>query len=632
MADMLNVAVSGLKAFQRALDTTSHNIANATTPGYSRQRVELTAREPEAFGGLNLGRGVNVSSVDRYYDSLLATQMRTASSNNSQLSAYADKAGAINNLFADNATGLSASLQKFTNALQGVANTPSSSSARQVLLSEAQGLAQRLQSYDQRLDEIDTDINGRMVSEASAITNAATNIARLNAQIVSQQATTGTPPNDLLDQRDKALNELATHLDVSVVPQDDGALNVFIGNGQSLVVGSNAATITTQADPYLPGRVSLAYQSASGAKVDLRSVLSGGTVGGLLDFRRELLDPARNELGQIAVGLTSAVNAQHREGVDLSGNAGTDLFSIGGVQVQASSFNSSASTAAVAVTRTSAGALTSSDYTLSYTAGAWSLRKADTGAAVAMTGLGTSGSPFVADGLSLVVSGTPAAGDQFLVQPTAKAIDGMKVLITDPAQIAAAAPIRTSTASTNLGTGTVSAGEVLDPTNSALRTSVQLQFTDATHYTVNGAGNFTYAPGGNIDVNGWRVAISGAPQAGDSFTVADNAGGVGDNRNALQLAAVLGKGVLTNGTESLNAASSRIVGRIGVAANQAQVSADAQQIIYDDSVAANDEVSGVNLDEEAANMLRYQQAYQAAAQVIRVTQDMFDALINATRR
>jgi flagellar hook-associated protein 1 FlgK len=629
MADMLSVAVSGLKAFQRALDTTSHNIANASTPGYSRQTVNMATNPPQTLGTFSVGTGVSVGSIDRSYDAIVTTQLRTSSSGYSRLSSYAEKAEALNNLFSDTTTGLSASLQKFVNAIQGVANTPNSTAARQVLLSEAQGLTTRLQSYDQRLDSLEADVNSRLANEAVAITSTAAAIARLNEQIVTAQATTGQAPNDLLDARDKAVTELAAHVNVSTVAQGDGAINVFIGTGQSLVLGSNAAAIATQGDPYDPTRLTLVYQTAGGT-VDLRGVLSGGSVGGLMDFRREMLDPARNQLGQIAIGLASAVNAQHREGMDLRGAFGGDLFAVGAVAVSASTANSGTGT--VSVTRTSAGALTPNDYVLQYSGSAWSLRDATSGATVAMTGAGTVGSPFVADGLAIVVGGTPASGDRYLVQPTASAIQGMSVLITDPAKIAAAVPIRTAVGTANVGGATISAGEVLDPTNAQLRSTVQLQFIDATHYSVNGSGSFVYTAGGNVDINGWRVAISGAPQAGDTFTIGDNAGGVGDNRNALELASVLGKGVLSNGAESLGAATSRFVGGIGVATNQAQMSRDAQEIIHDDAVAENDSVGGVNLDEEAANLLRYQQAYQAAAQVIRVTQEMFDALLNATRR
>jgi flagellar hook-associated protein 1 FlgK len=343
-----------------------------------------------------------------------------------------------------------------------------------------------------------------------------------------------------------------------------------------------------------------------------------------------MLDPARNQLGQMAVALADVANAQHREGMDLSGNLGGNMFAVGGVAVQPATTNTGSAT--VAATRTSASALTANDYLVRYTGTSWTVQRADTGAPVTFTGTGTGADPIIADGLSIVVSGTPATGDRFLVKPTGSAIDGMSVLISDPAKVAAAAPIRTSAAVANTGSATISAGEVLDATDAQLRSTVTLEFTDATHYTVNGAGSFTYTPGGNIDVNGWRVQIGGTPAAGDTFTVANNVAGVGDNRNALEMTHALSRGVLSGGTESLDGAVARFVGGIGVSTAQANSSRDAQQIIYDDSVTSVENLSGVNLDEEAANMMRYQQAYQAAAQMIRVTQTIFDTLIEATRR
>ncbi|HMA12897.1 MAG TPA: flagellar hook-associated protein FlgK [Steroidobacteraceae bacterium] len=628
MADILSTGVSGLRAFQRALDVTSHNIANVATPGFNRQRVELQTREAERFGDGFLGTGVNVSTIARSYDDLLSTQLRGATSSSSRLDVYAGKAQVLNNLFSDASTGLSASLQRFTNAVQGVSNEPTSTAARQVLLSEAQGLTQRLQTYNGRLDDINAEINSRLTGEAATITSIASSIAKLNQQIVTAQ-TSGQAPNDLLDERDRQLSSLSEHLSVQVVKQDDGAWNVFVGNGQSLVLGNQSSRIVTQRDAFDPSRVTIAYQAGSTTS-DMSSTISGGSLGGLLDFRRELLDPVRNQLGQIAIGVASAVNAQHREGMDLQGNLGGDLFAVGGVGVLARGTNTGS--AVIAATRTSAGALTSGDYLLEFNGTAWSARRADTGAAVALSGTGTALDPFVADGLAIVVGGAAAAGDSFRIQPTAGAISGMRVLVSDPARIAAAAPIRTGASLANTGTGSISAGEVLDAANPSLRNGVSIAFIDATHYSVNGAGSFSYSPGGNIDVNGWRVAISGAPAAGDTFTVASNAGGVGDNRNMLAMMQSLSQGVLSGGSESVNGAVSRFVGGIGVATNQAQAGADAQKVILQDSRAAVDSVGGVNLDEEAANMLRYQQAYQAAAQVIRITQDMFDTLLRATQR
>jgi flagellar hook-associated protein 1 FlgK len=629
MADMLNVAVSGLRAFQRALETTSHNIANVSTPGYSRQTVNLATQTPQTYGSTTLGTGVVVSNVSRFSNDLLVTQMQRASSSVNRLSAYAEKAGALNNLFADSSTGLSASLQRFTNALQSVANTPSSTSARQVLLSEAEGLVQRLQTYDTRLDEVESEINLQLGGEASAINSIAGNIARLNEQIMSAQAQTGQAPGDLLDARDQQMADLSSRVDTTVVKAGDGSISVFIGNGQPLVLGTTSATLVAKQDPLLPTRTSLAFQS-TGTSVDVTSLLSGGSVGGLLDFRREMLDPVRNQLGQMAVALSQVTNAQHHEGMDLGGSLGGDLFKVGAVEVLPAAGNSPTGT--ITATRTGAAASTTTDYLMRYNGTAWTMQRADNGAAVSFTGTGTSLDPIVADGISMVMGGTPANGDRFLVRPMAAAIKGMDVLITDPAKIAAAAPIRSSAAVANAGSATISAGEVLDATNAQLRSSVTLQFIDATHYSVNGVGSNVYTPGANIDINGWRVQLNGTPAAGDSFTVANNASGAGDNRNALAMAASLSTGVLSGGTESMNQAVTRFIGAVGVATNQANTSLEAQQVIYDDSQAAVDGVSGVNLDEEAANMLRYQQAYQAAAQMISVTQAMFDSLIQATRR
>jgi flagellar hook-associated protein 1 len=629
MTDMLNVAVSGLRAFQRALETTSHNISNVATPGYSRQRVELGTREPQLFGSTMVGSGVQVNSINRYGSDVLVSQMQHASSTFSRLGAFAQKAGALNNLFANSSTGLSASLTRFSNALQGVANTPTSTAARQVLLSEAEGLVTRLQTYDQRLGEIETEVNQQLANEASAINGIASNIARLNQEIVSAQSASGEAPGDLLDARDKQLSDLAARLETNVVRQSDGSINVFVGNGQPLVLGGTSATIVAKADAFVPGRVGLALQT-SGSTLDITSSLSGGSVGGLFDFRRELLDPARNQLGQMAVALAEVVNGQHREGLDLSGNLGGDLFAVGSVDVMPATTNTGS--AALAVTRTGASALTPYDYVMRYDGSAWTMQRADNGAAVSFTGTGTVSSPIVAGGVSIVLSGAPVAGDRFLVRPTAGAIRNMDVLITDPARVAAAAPIRSAAAIANTGSATISGGEVLNAGNAQLRNTVTLQFIDATHYSINGAGSNVYTAGGNIDINGWRVQISGAPAAGDTFTVSDNAAGKGDNRNALEMAAVLSRGVLTGGTESLDSAAARFIGAIGTAAGQANSSLEAQQVIYDDSVAAVDGVSGVNLDEEAAAMLRYQQAYQAAAQMIRVTQTLFDSVLDATRR
>jgi flagellar hook-associated protein 1 len=632
MADLLNTSISGLLAFQRALDTTSHNITNANTVGYSRQLPEFMTRQAQQSGSGWVGNGVDVTTIRRAYDNFLSSQARTSTSSYKQSSTYATQAERVNNLFGSSTTGLSASLQSFVNAVQSVADSPTSIPARQTLLSQAQSLTERLKSYDSSLRGLDAQVNASMESEANSITTLAQSLAQLNQQITSSAAQSGQPPNDLLDQRDHLIDELSTHINVNVVAQNDGSVNVFIGNGQPLVVGQIPASVSATTDRFDPTRKTISVLSASGS-ANITDSLSGGTLGGMLDFRRQMLDPARNTLGRISIALNEVMNGQHHAGIDLKGNLGKDFFAVGAVAVQANSNNGGTGSAAVTRVPGSSGALTTSDYLLVSTASGWSLRRADTGASVAMTGTGTAADPFIADGLSIVVSGTPNSGDQLLIKPTSDAVSGMKMLITDPNEIAAAAPIVSSATAGNTGNGVISAGEVLNAGNAQLRSPITIQFTSATQYTITGDPTVhTYSAGSNIDVNGWRVQISGSPASGDSFKVGNNLTGSGDNRNALKLADVMRQPVLNGGQTSINAGVGQFVSDIGVKTNQAKVTSEAQKIVADEAGSALQSVAGVNLDEEAANLVRYQQAYMAISQMIRVADTIFQSVLDATRR
>jgi flagellar hook-associated protein 1 FlgK len=631
MADLLRTGLSGLKAFQRALDTTSHNIANVNTVGYSRQRVEVGTRPADPYGNGWVGNGSSVQTIRRVYDEYVAQQTRTTSSGLERMDVFASNAERVNNMFGDSEAGLTASLQKFTNAFQGVANAPASIPARQVLLSEANALKDQLQYFDSRLSDMDTEVNSSLKGQVSEINAIAQGIAKLNRDISTGMARAGgQPPNDLLDQRDQLIDQLSEKVSVSAVKQDGGQINVFIGNGQPVVLGAVASELTTIQDNFDPSRLSLALKTQSGV-VDITSNISGGSLGGVLDFRREMLDPAHNALGRFSVGLADTVNAQNAKGIDLSGVLGGDFFAVGDVEVLPNKLNGVPG-ATLAVARGSVGNLTEKDYNLELTGGGWRLRDANNGTTVTMTGSGTALDPFVADGMELVVSGTANVGDEFLVRPTRSAVSDMSVLVTDPAKVAAAAPIRSAVNAANTGTGTISAGSVLDGTNAQLRNPVTIQFLTTSTYSINGAGSFTYTAGSNIDVNGWRTQISGSPAVGDRFTMVDNTSGSGDNRNALLLADALKRPVLDGGTTSLSDGVSKFVSGIGVSTRQAQVSRDAQAAVHAENEATMDGISGVNLDEEAANLLKYQQAYQAAAQVIRMADTLFQTLLTATGR
>lgn len=630
MSNFISTGISGLLAFQRAIDTISHNIANVATEGYSRQRTEFVTRPANPYGNGWVGNGVDVSTTRRVYDDLLAAQVRDSSSTFSSLNTFATYMDRLNNLFASTETGLTATLQKFVNALQDVANTPSSVPARQVLLSEARGLAERLRSYDAQLASYDRQIESQLESEAREISMLADGIAQLNVKISASYAVFAQPPNDLLDQRDRLIDQLSTHIDVSTVPQADGTVNVFIGTGQSLVVGGKASEVVTLRDPYDAGRHRMGLRLDNGNPADITSTLTGGSLGGALEFREQVLDPARNALGRISVALASVMNEQHAAGMDLSGAPGGEFFAVGGVDV----LNHFANTgdATFEITRTDISAITEGDYYLELTATGWLLRREDTGSAVPLTGTGTPGDPLIGEGLSIVVNNTANVGDRFLIRPTRAATAAFDVLISDPGKVAAAAPIRTSTPSTNTGTGTISAGKVVDASHPQLRDTVTIEFLDASTYTIDGAGPFNYTSGEPITWNGWEVQISGAPAAGDTFTVQENTGGAGDNRNALAMIQALSSKVLDGDTASINETATRLVGNIGVTTRQVQASRDAQEVIRQESVDARNAVSGVNLDEEAANLLRFQQAYQAAAQLINVANSLFESLLAATSR
>src|SRR4051812_41455734 len=629
MADMLGTGLSSLRALQRALDTTSHNIANVSTEGYTRQRVDFTTRTPQAYGNTWIGSGVDAGAVKRVYDQFLSQQARSSSGTLSRLDAYAAQAERLDNLLGDADNGLNASLQGFTDAINEVSSTPNSISARQVLLAQGNALAQRLQGYDQRLREMSADIDTRLSGEAGEITTLAQGIARLNGDINTSIQQTGQPPNDLLDQRDKLIDQLSSKVGVTTVAEGDATINVFIGTGQPLVLGTTASTIVVAKDPLDPQRAQLALQTPSGS-IDISRSVSGGELGGLLDWRTQMLDPARNELGRITLAVSSQVNAQHKEGMDLTGALGGDFFSVGAANVSYATSNTGTATAAA--TRVNLGAITTNDYVVTATGTGYSVRRQDTGASIAFTGTGTGADPLLFDGMSVVVSAGAASGDQFVVHPTRDAIQGFSVAISDASRVAAAAPIRTTVASGNTGNGTISAGEVLNAGNANLLTTASIVFTSATTYSVNGGANQAYTTGGNIDVNGWRVQISGAPATGDTYTVRNNVGAVGDNRNAFALADAMKAGVIEGGTVSVSSAVERLTGNLGLQTRAAQMSRDAESSVNESDLAARDAVSGVNLDEEAANMLRYQQAYQAAAQIIAAAGQMFDTLMNAVRR
>jgi flagellar hook-associated protein 1 len=630
MADLLSTSVSGLLAFQQALDVTSNNIANASTPGYSVETANLAEAPGQSSGIGFIGSGVDVQSITRSYNEFLAQQVRGSQASYSSSNTLATQAAQIDNMLSDSSTGLTATLQSFINSLQGVASTPTSTSARQALLNQAQALAQQLTSYDSQISQYGSQLESQLSGDVAQINTITANIASLNQQIAAE-STDGQTPNQLMDQRDQLITQLSQYVSVQTATESNGAMDVYIGSGQALVTGGTAAKLTTTAGAYDPSQLDIAI-SGGGTTADITSEISGGELGGLLSARSQVLDPARNAIGQVSVAVAGIVNQQQQSGMDLTGAQGQPMFSVGGVQVLPDSNNTGS--AALSVTRGSLSALTTDDYRLQYTGAAWQLFDATTGQSVAMTGGGTGASPFQAAGLSIVTSGTPANGDGFLIQPTAAATAGFSVLLTSPSQVAAASLVQGAAGSANTGTAAVSAASVINP-SAWVSGAYTVTFGAAGAYTVTNSSGATiasgnYTPGNPIPFAGAQLSLTGSPASGDTFTVGpNNPANTGDNSNILAMTDALSASALNGDTTSVTGAANSLVSQIGVITQQAQNNASAQQTVNQNATTALNNASGVNLDQEAATMLQYQQAYQAMAQVIQASGQMFTSLITA---
>ena len=658
MPSILSIGVSGLNASKRALTTTGHNIANVNTEGYSRQRVIDGTREPERSGAGWQGTGVRTTSIERAYNEFVVSQVRSTNSTASELATYSSYANAIDDVYADPAVGLAPVVQDFFNAAQGVADDPSSVASRQLMLSNARTMVDRFHYLDARNNDLRGQIDRDMDNAVDSINSLAENIAQINAAIIDARAgSNNRPPNDLLDQRDQMLDTLSQQVDITAFEQDDGAMNVFIGNGQTLVIGSDSRTLETRANALDPTRKEVVYADGSAAGQVISGALNGGELGGMLRFRGELLDTSQNQLGLIAMGIAERVNQQQNLGLDLNGLFGADFFTP--ATIPTSNATTNTGTGSVTANLTDVNDVVPSDYALRYD-GAFQyslIRLSDNTTTTINTG---GGSPYVTapiDGFTLSITNGAAVGDSMLIQPTRQAADHIDLLLNDTSQIAAAAPLRAAEATDVNG----------NPLNSGNAAITQPATSSTTNLPLAGVGGditLTFDPNaGGAGIPGFNVSggltttllydpatdaagktftlasrggaefqLSGTPAVGDAFVIADNSAGNGDNRNALALAGLQGAKSLLGGSASFQDGYARLVSDVGTKARHSEINAESQRGLLRQAQAQREEISGVNLDEEAANLLKYQQAYQASAQVISAAQTLFDTLLAATRR
>ena len=623
MVDFLSTSLSGLRAFQQALATTSNNVANVGTEGFVRQRVDLAATRSSFLGGNFIGTGVLVSDIKRVFNGFLVAEVRGNQSDQGRLETLVGLGSRTGDLLGSQSGGLSPGLQRFSGSMQSLATDPTSTPVRQSLLTDTRSIVDRFNSLGNRLEELDRETVSRMRSSTETITQIASAIAGINQRINdSPGAANGKFPAELLDERDRLLSRLAQEIDIDVVEQDFGQINVSIGNGQNLVLGTQAATMSVEDGRFGRGDPQIRLDGAI-----VTNQVSGGKLGGLVDYRQQVLTPTRNDIGRMAVAMAQAYNTQNRQGMDLQGNLGGDIFSIGAPLVGGALANTGNAELSVSITDPSA--LSGDDYRVRFDGTEWTLFSLSSGAALATSATGE----FSIDGLEIdVASGTAAAGDDFRIQPTRGLATSLGVAIQRPEQFAAAFPLAINADIDNLGTGTISDGEILDIDNPDFLEPVTIEFINPGAFLVNGSGPFGYVDGDNIDINGWRVQISGSPAAGDTFTINPTAAGSGDNRNALALAGLRDEGLLDGGQRSLLDQADALLAEVGGTTAAAQTALSSTEAQLTAARNAVESVSGVNLEEEAANLIRFQQAYEANARVIQTANTIFQSLLQAVGR
>ncbi len=653
--NMFYTGLSGLNVAQAALVTTGHNTANVNTPGYSRQSTQIASSGGTYAPGVGFyGNGAKATDVTRSYDQFLTTQLNQAQSSNQSLTTQYSQISEIDNLLANQAAGLASLMQALFAGVQAVANTPADPASRQQLISSGQAMTNQFRAMSKYLTGLNANANDQISGSVDLINTYAQQIANLNKQVSLISNTGGVQaPNDLLDQRDQLVSDLSKLVGTKVVVQDNGQYGVFIGNGQTLVLGDQAATLKAVSASADPSQNAIALTGTSGVSVELQDgVLTGGSLGGLLQFRNETLSTAQNSLGRIAIAMADTFNAQQHLGVDLNGALGKDFFSQAAPGIISKATNKG--NLVLTPTFADSAKLTTSDYKLSVQADlSYTLTRLSDNQNIPLpAGFPTSPATFTFDGVTLAfVSGAANAGDTFLIQPTRTGARDFEVLLKDPTQVAAASPLIVGNPAKNLGNAVISGGSVDAAYLAApLAANLTLTYDSASNQLTgfppgaavtvtlaNGspdpgspyvAGSpVKYSAGATQSFNGITVAISGQPANGDKFTISKNTGGGSDGRNALLLAALQNKKTLGDGASSFSDAYAQLVSTVGNKARQIQISSTAQTSLTAQIRSAQQSVSGVNQDEETANLLMFQQMYQANAKVIQTASTMFDAIL-----
>ncbi len=651
---LFSLGTKAMTASQAALATTGHNIANANVAGYTRQQAELATANGQFSGAGFIGKGVDVKTVTRAHDEFLTREAATAGSLAAQDAARVGMLRQLEAVFPTGEQGVGHAAGQFLNSMVDLAARPQDGATRQVVLARAGEVAYRFAAAGSQLDTLQVAVHEDMKAKVAEINQLAQSVAGLNQRIASLLGL-GHTPNDLLDQRDEAIAKLSQNLQVSTVKADDGSLAVFIAGGQRLVLGTQVQALTVMADPIDASRAALGLSESGFVRQLQDNELGGGSIAGLLRFQNQDLVHARTQLGQMAAALAGSVNQQQALGLDLRNppGSGAPIFAVGAPLAVPNANNAvnggGSFIGQVSLSVTDASLLQASEYDLRAdpggAPGAWQLTRLADGLVRSIS----SGDRL--DGLQFDIGpGLPAASDRFLLQPVSRAANTLQRVLDDLRGLAAASPLSAATAGTNTGTGSIAS---LQLTSSSANPDLTASFdfsSDSGDYNwtlrdrisnaLVSSGSGTWVAGSALALNGFELQLNGVPRSGDAFSVGKTPFPASNNGNALAFtalreAAMVGSSVMAGGGigggQSITDAYASAMAGIGVRVQGAASAADISAAVSAQADATRSAKSGVNLDEEAARLIQYQQSYQAAAKILQIAQSVFDTLLDAAR-
>lgn len=655
MAGLLTLGARAMFANQAALQTIGQNIANANTPGYSRQSVVLTTSPGQYTGAGFFGQGVDVQTVVRSHNDFLTKEAATTKATASADSTRADQLSRLEKVFATGTDGLGYAAGQFLNSLVDVASRPSDPSARQVALGRANEMAVRFANAGQQVADMQAGVVSDLKADVNVVNQLAQQIANLNDQIAKTRGS-GHTPNDLLDQREQLISQLSEHVAVTTLPADDDSVGVFIGGGQRLVLGNQAATLQVSADAYDPQRAVLSLNEGGLNRPLDESVLTGGSMTALLSFQNKDLQDAKNMLGQLAAAIGTRVNNQNALGLDLSNppGKGAPIFNVAAPRVLPATTNQrnpdGSFATGVQASIVDASQLQASSYKLSSsTAGSYQLTRLSDGLVRNVNDGDT------VDGFKIAFSpAAPAAGESFVIEPVGAAATDMRRVLDNPNGIAAASPLTATTSVNNTGTLTVDSIYAVNSKFDATKAPISIQFGAAdpanaanVQYTLtladgsvlNGVwsagqpiGN---QPAAGIDL-GFEFRTNGVPRSGDTVALNPTVYTSTNNGNAkaflnIQTETFVGSQTQPDGSvtpgSTISDAYAASMSNIGARVQSANYLSSVSTNVASDAETSRSGQAGVNLDEEASRLMQYQQAYQAAAKVLQTAQTLFNELM-----